>query len=311
MKLISILKEINGSTGQDIAYSNIYNELFDAKRDHEENSLPMGVWEKAKDPMRWEEIELKCLDLIINKSKDLKLYSLLGESKLILQGITTLKPILSTFKELIQKFKNELYPKELDQKNNIIIYLDHNWQKRIEESLKEETNGELFLQNIEKWSRYFKDEGIDLKSANETLSALIKLIEENLNIIEETNVILNQLKWNLIIKIKESLNNFKNYLKKIFSNLPKEKKAESAKNIQENDDEELEIKIEEEEFNKETAIEKIQEAINILSKSDPQSVIIPMLEKAKTWVNYTFLEIADDLSQCESSFEELIKIIEE
>ena len=310
MKLIDTLKKIDGSAGQDIAYSNVYNELFDAKRDHEENALPMGVWEKAKDPIRWEEIELKCLDLLINKSKDLKIYSLLGESKLILQGIEILKPILINFKELIQKFKNDIYPLELDQKNNMIIYIDQNWQKRIEESLKEETNNEAFLENIEKWSRHFKEEGIELKSAQETLNALLKLIEENLKTIEEINVTLNQLKWNIIVKIKESLTNFKNYLKKTILNLPKEKKAEKPKldeTSQEYNEDEAE---DEEEFNTESAIEKIEEAINILKNTQPQSIVIPMLEKSKIWLNYNFLEVADDLSESESSFEELVKIID-
>ncbi|MBX9703045.1 MAG: type VI secretion system protein TssA [Silvanigrellaceae bacterium] len=93
---------------------NIKNtELFEklqSLRLADDTSIPQGEWAAEAKPPQWKEMALFCRDILKNSSKDLQVLGFLVEAELHLRSFKGMAFGLLLFKEMIEKFWDQIYP---------------------------------------------------------------------------------------------------------------------------------------------------------------------------------------------------------
>src|SRR5215472_15955557 len=106
----TILRPIPGEnpSGQNLRYDPVYEKVKEARR--EEDDLPQGEWSHAVKVADSALVVRLAVDALSNKSKDLQLAAWLTEALLREDGVGGLTQGLDLDQELLQNFRDTLYP---------------------------------------------------------------------------------------------------------------------------------------------------------------------------------------------------------
>lgn len=112
-----ILLEINEiePTGTYLKYTDIYDQISEERykiinQNDIENHIPANNMESNKN-LHWKKIKNICIDILINKSKDLQIFMWLLEAEAFLNTIYNLQDYLNIFHKFIDKFWLNMHPK--------------------------------------------------------------------------------------------------------------------------------------------------------------------------------------------------------
>ena len=211
--LLSDIPNTNNSIGEDLTYTEIYDNIKKA-RFEEDINLSQGIWEHDLQVPDWELVEKLSIDAIQNKSKDLQIIGWLVESLVILdkfEGISNGINILNAF---INKYWETCYPLLEDKTSNIDQKLRIlEW---IYETVYRRTNL-IDLFGDDSFSIYNYEYALEINSniirnPNNKNQILESVRKNNIKSIEDINNIINNIDQNEIDKLNSCINNIKEHI---------------------------------------------------------------------------------------------------
>jgi hypothetical protein len=308
---LNLLNDIGTNlVGTDCSNDIVYQEIFDAKKQHELNELPLGVWEPANAPMRWEDIEVKAKDILINKSKDLKVFSIFGESLIFQNGYRSLCDIFSLMKAMLEKYSISIFPVDVEKRSNTLSYIDKHWSQAL---IKSKLGSNITSQNesdIEVWRNYLNNSLLDrleiknfqdvFEFASKVYSSILDLNNFlrsiNLPPLKETAAIIKS--WLVVVK------NFRSHSVALSND--SSLLDNNSYDFSDDHDEDFDLNLN---LNVSQINEYLKTIIKILRNTNKQSMILPMLEKALAWEHSSLIDIYEELKEKGINFEDLIRIL--
>ncbi len=92
-----------------LIYNPVYNEIIEARRE-DDPTLSQGIWKQKPKIADWNKAETLTTDILINKSKDLRVLGWLIESWVMTQGLEGLRQSLILLQKFCETFWPVLYP---------------------------------------------------------------------------------------------------------------------------------------------------------------------------------------------------------
>ncbi|MCL2591483.1 MAG: type VI secretion system protein TssA [Betaproteobacteria bacterium] len=105
----------NRPEGADLAYSNFYESIVEARR-ADDPTLPQGQWAKTLKVADWGKVRQLCEEGLGRQSKDLQLAAWFAEAMTRLEGFKGAASGLRLTGELLLRFQETLYPKDPEER---------------------------------------------------------------------------------------------------------------------------------------------------------------------------------------------------
>lgn len=264
----------------------------------------MGIWVSNQEAMKWEEIEDRSWNLLIQKSKDLKIFALWVEANINIYGWQGFVFSLEAGLRLVKKFKENLFPENKEEKIYSISSADKAWANAI---LKCKLDAALLSENYSSelsfWVDFIYQKNKNSEAINKfekfrnlidlnTHSKLKTIVENLKNILNDFEKILGFENWQ---GFKESGIKISQWEQFILNNTPNEKntRKKDVFNFIKEEDKKIgsDIMIK----SREDAFAALNDIVNFLEYSDPQSVVLLLLKKAVAWKKSSLLNIFDSI----------------
>ncbi|MBA4249790.1 MAG: hypothetical protein C0440_04315 [Candidatus Pelagibacter sp.] len=100
---------MHNGAGEMLIYNPVYNEIIEARRE-DDPTLSQGIWKQKPKIADWNKAENLTTDILINKSKDLRVLGWLIESWVMTQGLQGLNQSLILLQKFCETFWPVLYP---------------------------------------------------------------------------------------------------------------------------------------------------------------------------------------------------------
>lgn len=296
MHNIDEFKELTGfyNIEQDLQYQ----KLMDAIKLHEEKELPQGIWASDDKIMPWDQIENIAWQLLKEKTRNFKLFTIWAQAYIKLYGLEYLNEIFLVLAKVLEN--DDFVANDTDYRQSIVRYIDKYLGNAL--NLVNINIGSYHTILLSEFENFSLENYIQFQ---ELLANISQETELKLNIIyENAQKTFSELRKMLsdfgadnvvrLVKMMQLLNNLISYRAKM------------------SEQEDIELAVDNKEKNifyyKDAAYTSIMEGLQILERVDAQNLLIPFLHKAMRWKDMTLLQIFEDIGSAQE-IEAFMKIL--
>lgn len=304
MRSVEDLKEIG--LVYDISQDGKYQKVIDAVKRYEEANLPQGVWSAEEKPLSWSEIEEITWKLLVEKSRDIKLFTYWVEATLIIQGLQALPDILSIAAKVFdsRSFKGQ----EEGYKQSLAVYLDKHLSSALSKLNLNFSGAPVLISQIEQFTleNYTRFQHI-INLVNDETAMQLQMLYDSANAnFENLTQFLKRHDANNLGKTHRIIQLINSFLEYRAAMHEKQNEAEQEALVEPKDPNDIRNL----QYYKDAAYTSINEGLQILERVDPQNLVVPFLHKVMRWQHMTLLEIFEDIGTA-AEIEAFIKILKE